>query len=85
MAKRNVDLTSSEWRDLIFADKNKEFGAYQLRKASDKRHNMAFLYMLIGLAVVVILVIAYSKYTDYRDEQKALELQEQREKMPSSR
>ncbi len=81
MAKRNVDLTSSEWRDLIFADKNKEFGAYQLRKASDKRHNMAFLYMLIGLAVVVILVIAYSKYTDYRDEQKALELQEQREKM----
>lgn len=81
MAKRNVDLTSSEWRDLIFADKNKEFGAYQLRKASDKRHNMAFLYMLIGLAVVVILVIAYSKYSDYRDEQKALELQEQREKM----
>ena len=32
MAKRNVDLTSKEWRDLVFADKNKEFGAYQLRK-----------------------------------------------------
>jgi protein TonB len=81
MAKRNVDLTSAEWRDLIFADKNKEFGAYQLRKASDKRHNMAFLYMLIGLVVVVILVIGYSKWSDYRDEQKALALQEQREKM----
>lgn len=81
MAKRNVDLTSPEWRDLIFADKNKEFGAYQLRKASDKRHNMAFLYMLIGLAVIVILVIAYSKWSDYREEQRALELKEQREKM----
>lgn len=81
MAKRNVDLTSPEWRDLIFADKNKEFGAYQLRKASDKRHNMAFLYMLCGLVVVVLLVIGYSKWSDYRDEQKALELQEQREKM----
>lgn len=81
MAKRNVDLTSAEWRDLIFADKNKEFGAYQLRKSSDKRHNMAFLYMLIGLAVVVILVIGYSKWSDYREEQKALALQEQREKM----
>lgn len=81
MAKRTVDLTSAEWRDLIFADKNKEFGAYQLRKASDKRHNMAFLYMLIGLAVIVVLTIAYSKYSDYRAEQKALELQEQREKM----
>jgi len=81
MANRNVDLTSAEWRDLIFADKNKEFGAYQLRKESDKRHNMAFLYMLVGLIVVVLLAIGYSKYADYRDEQKALELQEQREKM----
>lgn len=81
MAKRNVDLTSAEWRDLIFADKNKEFGAYQLRKESDRRHNMAFLYMIIGLIVVVGLAVAYSKYSDYREEQRALELQEQREKM----
>lgn len=81
MAKRNVDLTSPEWRDLIFADKNKEFGAYQLRKASDKRHNMAFLYMIVGLVVIVLLVLGYSKYADYREQQKALELQEQREKM----
>lgn len=81
MAKRNVDLTSAEWRDLIFADKNKEFGAYQLRKTSDRRHNLAFLYMLCGLAVIVIMILAYSKYSDYREEQKALALQEQREKM----
>ena len=81
MANRNVDLTSAEWCDLIFAEKNKEFGAYQLRKASDRRHNMAFLYMIVGLIVVVLLVIGYSKYADYRDEQQALALQEQREKM----
>lgn len=81
MAKRNVDLTSAEWRDLIFADKNKEFGAYQLRKASDRRHNMAFLYMIAGLVVILILLFAYNKYADYRDEQRALALQEQREKM----
>lgn len=30
MANRNVDLTSQDWRNLVFADKNKEFGAYQL-------------------------------------------------------
>ena len=81
MAKRNVDLTSAEWRDLIFADKNQEFGAYQLRKESDKRHNMAFLYMICGLVVLIMLVIGYSKWADYRAEQKAIELQEQREKM----
>ncbi len=81
MAKSNVDLTSREWNDLIFADKNKDFGAYQIRKKSDRRHNMAMLFMLVGLAVVVVLVMALSKYSEYRAEQAALELQEQREKM----
>lgn len=81
MANRNVDLTSKEWRDLVFADKNQEFGAYQLRKESDKRHNLAALYTLIGLIVVFFLIIAYSKYSDYKAEQEAIALQEQREKM----
>lgn len=81
MAKNNVDLTSKEWRDLIFADKNKEFGAYQLRQQSDKRHNMAVLYTLIGLVVVFILLIAYNKYADYAAEKRALEAKEQAEKM----
>lgn len=81
MAKRNVDLTSSEWNNLIFADKNKDFGAYQLRKSSDRRHNMAMLYMLCGLVVVFFLILGLSKWSDYRAEQAALALQEQREKM----
>lgn len=81
MAKNNVDLTSKEWRDMIFADKNKEFGAYQLRKQSDRRHNMAVLYTLVGLIVVFILLIAYNKYSDYAAEKRALEAKEQAEKM----
>lgn len=81
MVKHGIDLTSAEWNNIVFADKNKEFGSYQLRKQSDKRHNMAMVYMLIGLAVVICLVIGFSKWSDYRAEQKALELQEQREKM----
>lgn len=84
MANRNVDLTSKEWRDLVFADKNQEFGAYQLRKDSDKRHNLAALYTLIGLIVVFFLIIAYSKYSDYKAEQEAIALQEQREKMAAA-
>ncbi len=42
---------------------------------------MAFLYMLMGLVVIFILIIALSKYSDYRAEQDAIALQEQREKM----
>ena len=84
MAKRNVDLTSKEWNDIVFADKNKDFGAYQLRKQSDRRHNMAALFTLVGLIVVFILILAYSKYSDYRAEQDAIALQEQREKMAAA-
>lgn len=84
MAKRNVDLTSQEWRDLVFADKNKEFGAYELRRQSDRRHNMAVLFTVVGLIVVFILILAYSKYSDIRAEQERLALQEQREKMAAA-
>lgn len=81
MAKRDVDLTSKEWRDIVFADKNKEFGAYELRRKSDRRHNMAVLYTLIGLLVVVCLIFGYSKYSDYQAEKAALEAKEKAEKM----
>ncbi len=81
MAKRNIDLTSPEWRDLIFEGKNKDFGAYDLRKKSDGRHNMAVLYMLLGLVIVFVLLFAWSKYSDYRAEIAAKEAKEQAEKM----
>ncbi|MDE5886205.1 MAG: energy transducer TonB [Muribaculaceae bacterium] len=84
MAKRNVDLTSKEWRDMVFEGKQKEFGAYELRKKSDRRHNLAVLYTLIGLVVVVIGLIAWSKYSDYRAEQAAIALAQEREKMAAA-
>lgn len=52
MAK-DVDLSSDEWRELVFEGKNKEFGAYELRKGSPKRHNMA----LVAVAVFIIVVL----------------------------
>lgn len=70
---RNVDLTSKEWRDLIFEGKNKEFGAYDIRKKSDRRHNLAVLYTVIGLILVGIGIWAWSLYSDYRNEQARLE------------
>lgn len=70
---RNVDLTSKEWRDLIFEGKNKEFGAYDIRRKSDRRHNLAVLYTLIGLVIVGVGIWAWSLYSDYRAEQARLE------------
>ncbi len=54
MAK-DVDLSSKEWRDLIFEGKNKEFGAYEMRKNSDGRHNKAMIVVVIIMAIVFTL------------------------------
>lgn len=52
MAK--IDLTSLEWRELIFQGKNKEYGAYKLRGESDKRHNVAMII------IAVVAVVGFS-------------------------
>jgi TonB family C-terminal domain len=42
-----IDLTSFEWRELIFQGKNKGYGAYMLREQSNKRHNIAMIIVVI--------------------------------------
>ena len=54
MAK-DVDLSSKEWRDLVFEGKNQEYGAYELRANSVKRHNRAMIVIILVLALVAIL------------------------------
>lgn len=74
MAK-DVDLSSKEWTDLIFEGKNKEFGAYELRRQSDKRHNRAVIITLIALVVLLIGGYFWGMYSDYKREQRELQLQ----------
>lgn len=54
MAK-DVDLSSPEWIDLIFEGKNKNFGAYELRAKSARRHNFAML-SVVGVIIIAFLV-----------------------------
>ena len=58
MAK-DVDLSSKEWTDLIFEGKNKAFGAYTLRQSSDRRHNLAVVYVIAGLILVFLFAWIY--------------------------
>ena len=51
MAK--IDLTSKDWCELIFKDRNKEYGAYDMRLDTPKRHNLA---TLIVIAVVILVI-----------------------------
>jgi protein TonB len=56
MAK--VDLIDNSWVDLVFEGKNKEYGAYVLRKETGKRNVKALIWVLIGIAI--IFAIAYA-------------------------
>jgi len=47
-----VDLTSFEWRELVFQGKNKAYGAYVLRSESDKRHNRAMIIVTVAAVVL---------------------------------
>lgn len=58
MAK-DVDLSSKEWTDLVFEGKNKDFGAYELRSDSVRRHNFAVIAVLSALAIILVLLILY--------------------------
>ena len=50
MAK--IDLYDPKWVDLVFAGKNKEYGAYQLRKGTSGRNIKSLLILVIAAALV---------------------------------
>ncbi|MFI3239936.1 MAG: energy transducer TonB [Bacteroidales bacterium] len=67
MAK-DVDLSSREWRELIFEGKNKEFGAYYLRSTSVQRHNKAMLVVLVFIALAFTLPYVISSIIPEAEE-----------------
>ena len=56
MAK--IDLIDNNWTDLVFDSKNKEYGAYVLRRDTGKRNVKALIWVMIGIAL--IFAIAYA-------------------------
>ncbi|MDR2805086.1 MAG: TonB family protein [Dysgonamonadaceae bacterium] len=52
---KDIDLTAQRWLDLIFADRNKQYGAYVLREESGKRHLKSLLIVAIaGMALIFL-------------------------------
>lgn len=50
-----VDLSSPEWCDLIFTDKNQAYGAYQMRADSSRRHIVAMGWVaIVALGVCMV-------------------------------
>lgn len=67
MAK-DVDLSSKEWRDIVFEGKNKEFGAYEMRKNSDARHNKAMIVVVIIIGILFLVPLLINTVLPKADE-----------------
>ena len=64
MAK--IDLTSPEWCELVFTDRNKEYGAYRMREESPRRHNWAVLIVLL----VALIGFSIPKLVEFATPEK---------------
>lgn len=69
MAK-DVDLSSQEWRDIVFENKNKEFGAYELRGESPKRHTKALVLTVIIVGSLLVLGILATAGILFKDAEE---------------
>ena len=56
MASKN-SLFSKGWCDTVFEGKNKAFGAYALRRNSDKRHFKALVIIVVTISLAIILPV----------------------------
>lgn len=85
MAK--IDLYDPKWVEMVFAGKNKEYGAYQLRKGTSGRNIKALLILVIAAAIVggflawkVIEQKQAEEQQAYMEAMKLAELQQQAKK-----
>ena len=61
-----IDLISNEWSDLLFENRNKEYGAYVLRHQTSIRNIMSIIAVLILFAIVMAVMVAKNAYDDYK-------------------
>ncbi|MBQ9532389.1 MAG: energy transducer TonB [Prevotella sp.] len=56
MAK--IDIVSNEWSDIVFADRNQAYGAYQLRQGTSKRNVISIISVLVIAILVYVGTLA---------------------------
>ena len=69
-----IDLIDNKWSDLMFENRNKEYGAYVLRRQTGRRNVASILAVLMLFACVMVYMVAKNAYDEY---QKAHQVHDQ--------
>ena len=66
---KDFDLLSPKWLDIIFENKNKQYGAYELRNDSSNRHLKALVivFAICLLSVFLPRIVATIEWRDKQD------------------
>lgn len=68
-----IDLISNEWSDMMFENRNKEYGAYVLRRQTGRRNVISMVAVLLLFAAVMIFMIAKNAYEAYQKEHAVMD------------
>ncbi len=68
-----IDLISNDWSDMMFENRNKEYGAYVLRRQTGRRNVLSMIAVLILFAAVMVFMIAKNAYEAYQKEHTAMD------------
>ena len=69
-----IDLTSPEWCELVFQDRNRSYGAFKMRADSRKRHTWAMVSVVLIALVVFALPTLIKFATPEKVEEKIVEV-----------
>lgn len=58
---QKINLFNEAWVDLLFKKRNQEYGAFELRKDSSRRHRVGIIAALIVLVLVIFVPILYKQ------------------------
>ena len=62
---QDVNWTSQEWCDIVFEGKNKEYGAYTIRRTTSKRHTVAMIAVLVVAICTAVLPTIVAKAKEF--------------------
>ena len=66
-----IDLIDNRWSDIMFENRNKEYGAYVLRRQTTARNIKSIIAVLIIFALVMVYMVAKNAYDDYQAKHQA--------------
>ena len=58
---QKINLFNDAWVDLLFKDRNQEYGAFELRKDSSRRHRLGIIAAIVLLILVIFVPILYKQ------------------------